>query len=163
MRRRFRVQLCIPTLTRRVPTDICSLSSGSVRVTVQGHSGTAQLYRRRVAEWFRSKLYRPRSSTTLPWMIHRAYLGDWSPISEGILSDARDNSDLSLGLFLSITCSEDIPFIRENEVAGETEGTFLGDYRVRQQQAACRQWPKASLPDGYREPVRSSVPTVCLW
>ena len=93
-------------------------------------------------------------------MIHRAYLGDWSPISEGILSDARDNSDLSFGLFLSITCSEDIPFIRENEVAGETEGTFLGDYRVRQQQAACRQWPKASLPDGYREPVRSSVPTV---
>ena len=42
----------------------------------------------------------------------------------------------------------------------ETEGTFLGDYRVRQQQAACRQWPKASLPEGYREPVRSSVPTV---
>lgn len=136
------------------------LSSGSVHVTVQGHADSAQLYRGRVAEWFRSKLYRPRSSTSLPWMIHRAYLGDWSPISEGILSDARDYSDLSFGLFFSITCSEDIPFIREDEVAGETEGTFLGDYRVRQQQAACRQWPKASLPDGYREPVRSSVPTV---
>jgi pimeloyl-ACP methyl ester carboxylesterase len=136
------------------------LSSGSVRVAVPGHSGNVQLYRGRVAEWFRSKLYRPRSSTTLPWMIHRAYLGDWSPISEGILSDARDSSDLSFGLFLSITCSEDIPFIREDEVAGETEGTFLGDYRVRQQQAACRQWPKASLPVGYREPVQSPIPTV---
>jgi pimeloyl-ACP methyl ester carboxylesterase len=136
------------------------LSSGSVRVAVPDHSGSAQLFRGRVAEWFRSKLYRPRSSTTLPWMIHRAYLGDWSPISKGILSDARDDSGLSFGLFFAITCSEDIPFIREDEVAGETEGTFLGDYRVRQQQAACRQWPKASLPDGYREPVRSSVPTV---
>lgn len=93
-------------------------------------------------------------------MIHRAYLGDWSPISEGILSDARDDSAFSFGLFFSITCSEDIPFIREDEVAGETEGTFLGDYRVRQQQAACQQWPKASLPEAYREPVRSSVPTV---
>jgi pimeloyl-ACP methyl ester carboxylesterase len=136
------------------------LSSGSVRVAAQGHSGSVQLYRGRVAEWFRSKLYRPRSSTALPWMIHRAYLGDWSPISEDILSDARDHSAFSFGLFFSITCSEDIPFIRENEVAGETEGAFLGDYRVRQQQAACRQWPKASLPEGYREPVRSSVPTV---
>lgn len=136
------------------------LSSGSVRVAVPGHSGTVQLSRGRVAEWFRSNLYRPRSSTALPWMIQRAYLGDWSPISEGILSDARDDSDFSFGLFFSITCSEDIPFIREDEVAGETEGTFLGDYRVRQQQAACRQWPKASLPKGYREPVRSSVPTV---
>lgn len=136
------------------------LSSGSVRVAVQGHSGSVQLYRGRVAEWFRSKLYRPESSTTLPWMIHRAYLGDWSAISDGILSDARDDSGFSFGLFFSITCSEDIPFIREDEVAAETEGTFLGDYRVRQQQTACRQWPKASLPDGYREPVRSSVPTV---
>jgi len=136
------------------------LSSGSERVAVQGHSGSMQLYRGRVAEWFRARLYRPRSSATLPWMIHRAYLGDWSPISEGILSDARDDSDSSFGLFLSITCSEDLPFIREEEVAGERESTFLGDYRVRQQQAACRQWPKASLPEGYRKPVRSSVPTV---
>jgi pimeloyl-ACP methyl ester carboxylesterase len=136
------------------------LVSGPIRVAAQGHSGSVQLYRGRVAEWFRARLYRPRSSATLPWMIHRAYLGDWSPISDGILSDARDDSDSSFGLFLSITCSEDIPFIREGAVAGETEATFLGDYRVRQQQAACRQWPKASLPEGYREPVRSSVPTV---
>jgi hypothetical protein len=41
-------------------------------------------------------------------------------------------------LFFSITCSEDIPFIREDDVAAETEGTFLSDYRVRQQQAACK-------------------------
>jgi len=134
------------------------LSSGSVRLTVQGQS--VQLGRGRVAEWFRSKLYRPRSSTELPWMIHRAYLGDWSPISEGILADARDNSGFSFGLFFSITCSEDLPFIREDDIAIEAHGTFLGDYRVRQQQAACNRWPKASLPKGYREPVQSSVPTL---
>jgi pimeloyl-ACP methyl ester carboxylesterase len=136
------------------------LLSESVRVTLKGHSGTVPLYRGRVAEWFRAKLYRPQSSATLPWMIHRAYLGDWSPISEGILSDAGDDSDSSFGLFFSITCNEDIPFIREDEVAGETKSTFLGDYRVREQQAACRLWPNASLPKGYREPVRSSVPTL---
>jgi pimeloyl-ACP methyl ester carboxylesterase len=136
------------------------LSSGSVRIAVKGHRGSVQLYRGRVAEWFRSQLYRPRSSTALPWIIHRAYLGDWSPITEGILSDTRDNSGFSFGLFFSITCSEDIPFIREDELADETGGTFLGAYRVRQQQAACRQWPQVSLPEGYREPVQSSVPTV---
>lgn len=136
------------------------LSSGSVRVGIEGHAGTVQLYGGRVAEWFRSKLYRPGSSTELPRMIHRAYLGDWKPISEGILSDARDDAGFSFGLFFSITCSEDIGFIREDEIAPETGGTFLGDYRVREQQAACRQWPKASLPEGYREPVRSSVPTL---
>ncbi len=137
------------------------LASGSVRVAVPGHSGTLPLSCGRVAEWFRGLLYRPRTSTNLPWMIHRAYLGDWTPIVEGILSDAREaDSDLSLGLFFSITCNEDIPFIRDEKVSAETQGTFLGDYRVRQQQAACKYWPKASLPKGYREPLRSSVPTV---
>lgn len=137
------------------------LSGGPVLVTVKGHSGMVPLYRGRVAEWFRARLYRPRSSSTLPWMIHQAYLGDWTPISEGILSDVRaDDSDFSFGLFLSITCSEDLPFVQEDDVATETEGTFLGDYRLRQQQAACSDWPKAALPKGYREPLRSSVPTV---
>lgn len=137
------------------------LASGTVRVTVPGHGGAVSLSRGRVAEWFRSLLYRPRTSTDLPWLIHRAYLGDWSPIVAGILSDAREgDSDISFGLFFSITCSEDIPFITEQQVSAETQGTFLGDYRVRQQQAACKLWPKASLPERYREPVRSSVPTV---
>jgi hypothetical protein len=94
-------------------------------------------------------------------MIHQAYLGDWSPISEGILSDARENdSGFSWGLFFAITCNEDIPFIREDDVVAETKDTFLGAYRVRQQQAACKLWLKVSLPKGYREPVGSSVPTV---
>lgn len=137
------------------------LASGNVRVAVPGQRGTVPLSRGRVAEWFRALLYRPRTSTNLPWMIHRAYLGDWRPIVEGILSDAREaGSDFSFGLFFAITCNEDIPFISEEKVSAETEDTFLGDYRVRQQQAACKYWPKATLPKGYREPLRSSVPTV---
>jgi hypothetical protein len=83
------------------------------------------------------------------------------PIVEGILSDAREtDSDLSLGLFFSITCNEDVAFLREESVTPETQGTFLGDYRLRQQQAACKHWPKVSLPKDYRTPVRSSVPTL---
>jgi pimeloyl-ACP methyl ester carboxylesterase len=42
----------------------------------------------------------------------------------------------------------------------ETRGTFLGDYRIREQQAACKQWPKSPLESGYRERVLSSVPTL---
>jgi pimeloyl-ACP methyl ester carboxylesterase len=149
-----------PNLPEEFRQISARLSSVSVRVTVKGQTGTVPLDHGRVAEWVRSKLYRPRSSTTLPWMIHRAFLGDWSPISEGILSDAGDDSPFSFGLFFAITCSEDVRFIREADVAAETRGTFLGDYRVRQQQAACKFWPQAPLPKDYREPIRSSVPTV---
>jgi pimeloyl-ACP methyl ester carboxylesterase len=137
------------------------LDSGAVRAHLPGNAVPVPLGRGRVVEWFRSKLYRPRDAATLPWVVHRAFAGDWSPIVDGILSRAREvDDDLSWGLFFSITCSEDLPFVREEDVARETQGTWLGDYRLRQQQAACKQWPRSTLPKDYRTPIRSSVPTL---
>jgi pimeloyl-ACP methyl ester carboxylesterase len=135
------------------------LASGNVRVSLPGHTDPVPLDRGRLAEWFRSRLYRPREATELPWIIHRAFTGDWAPIVDGILSGARELG-FSWGLFFSITCSEDMPFVREQDVAQQTQGTFLGDYRLRQQQAACEQWPRSTLPRDYREPIRSDVPTL---
>lgn len=137
------------------------LASGRVFVNAPMHAGTIVLSRGRVAEWFRSLLYRPSSSARLPWLIDRASKGDWSPIVKGILDDARDaDSDLSFGLFMSITCSDDVPFVREEEVEAATRNTFLGDWRLRQQQAACKAWPHAVVPASYREPVHTRVPTM---
>ena len=150
-----------PNLPGEFREVLARLESGTVRVSVPGHSGTVPLHRGRVGEWLRSKLYRAESAATVPWLIHRAYVGDWTPMVENILSNARGyDSALSFGLFFSITCNEDVAFLREERVVPETQGTFLGDYRVRQQQAACKDWPKVSLPTDYRIPVRSSVPTL---
>lgn len=150
-----------PDLREEFRAVAARLDSGSVRVSIPGHAGTAVLNRGRVAEWMRSKLYRPKSATMLPWMIHRAYAGDWSPVVKDLLASAREaDSEFSSGLFFSITCSEDVAFIREQDIAAQTQGTFLGDYRVRQQQAACKEWPTRPLPADYRRPVTSAVPTL---
>jgi pimeloyl-ACP methyl ester carboxylesterase len=150
-----------PKLREEFRDIMLKLESGSVRVSIPTRAGTATLYRGRVAEWMRSKLYRPKSAAMLPWMIHRAYAGDWNPIAKDLLSDAHDaDPDFSFGLFFSITCSEDVAFIREQDIAPETRGTFLGDYRVRQQQAACKEWPTRTLPKDYGAPVLSAVPTM---
>jgi pimeloyl-ACP methyl ester carboxylesterase len=150
-----------PDLRKEFQQIMERLASGSARVSLPGHSDLVPLDRGRVAEWFRSRLYRPREAVALPWTIHRAFGGDWAPIVDGILSYAREISkDAGLGLFLSITCSEDMPFVREQDVAPKTRGTFLSDYRLRQQQAACAQWPRSALPTDYRKPIRSDVPTL---
>jgi pimeloyl-ACP methyl ester carboxylesterase len=150
-----------PHLRDELRQVLARLDSGNVRVAVPGRTGTVPVHRGRVVEWFRATLYRPAGAAMLPWMIHRAYVGDWSPVVEGILSGARGyDSALSFGLFFSITCNEDVAFVREEDVVRETHGTFLGDYRVRQQQAACEHWPKVSLPTDYRTPVRSSAATL---
>jgi len=137
------------------------LASGRVVVKVPGGAQTVALSHGRVAEWFRSLLYRPSSAARLPWLIHRANQGDWSPIVKGILEDAQGlDSDLSFGLLLSITCSDDVPFIHEDEVPAATRNTFLGDWRVRQQQAACKAWPHSVAPASYREPINTQIPTM---
>jgi pimeloyl-ACP methyl ester carboxylesterase len=131
-------------------------------VVQQLESGKAPIARGRAAEWFRSKTYRPYSSTDLPWMIHRAHAGDWSPIAQAIQSSvAGVDEEASFGLFFAITCNDDVAFIREQDIEPETRGTFLGDYRVRQQQAACRYWPKVS-PATDRTPPKSAVPTLIV-
>jgi pimeloyl-ACP methyl ester carboxylesterase len=136
------------------------LGSGVV-VEVPGLAGKIALSQGRVAEWLRSLLYRPSSAADLPWLIHQASKGDWAPIVTGILEDQKDaDTDLSLGLLLSITCSDDLPFIRPEEVAPASQNTFLGDWRLRQQQAACKLWPHSAAPASSREPIHTQVPTM---
>jgi pimeloyl-ACP methyl ester carboxylesterase len=150
-----------PNLRDEFQQLVRRLDAGEVRVHVAGAPDAVVLSRGRIAEWVRSQLYRPHDAAALPWFLHRAYAGDWSPILDNMLSDAHEaEQDLSFGLFFSITCSEDVPFVNEEDVAAATRDTFLGDYRLRQQQAACRLWPIATLPNSYRQPVRSSSPTL---
>ena len=129
-------------------------------IVQQLDAGQAPIARGRAAEWLRSKLYRPYSSADVPWMIHRAHEGDWSPIAKNIEAGAAGAaSEYSFGLFFAITCNDDIAFLQEDDIARETKGTFLGDYRVRQQQAACRFFPRVS-PSTDRTPPKVSVPTL---
>jgi pimeloyl-ACP methyl ester carboxylesterase len=150
-----------PKLREEFRAVMLRLDSGTVRVSIPTRAKRPTLNRGRVVEWMRSRLYRPKSATMLPWMIHRAYGEDWNPLVKDLLSDAHDaDPAFSFGLFFSITCSEDVAFIREQDIAPQTQGTFLSDYRVRQQQAACREWPTRALPKDYRAPVLSAVPTL---
>ena len=150
-----------PNLRREFRDIVARLDHGSVRVHIPGLDHAVPLDRGRVAEWFRSQLYRPRTAAAVPWLIHRAYQGDWQPIAAGILANARAlGSELSVGVFFSVTCSEDVAFMSDQDIEREARGTFLGDYRARQQQTACKHWPRAALPEGYREPIRSSVPAL---
>ena len=70
----------------------------------------------------------------MPWVIHRAFEGDFTPIADFLIR-WRANGSFD-GLYLSITCAEDVPFIAA-DAAERDEPTYLGSYRVREQRAAC--------------------------
>ena len=68
----------------------------------------------------------------------------------------------SLGLYLSVTCTEDLPRVSEAKAVAAARGSFLGEYRYRQQRRACELWPRGRVPAGFAEPVASRAPTLLL-
>ncbi|HEY0512043.1 MAG TPA: alpha/beta hydrolase [Thermoanaerobaculia bacterium] len=116
-----------------------------------------------VADGVRWTLYSPGPSGRLPLMIHQAASGDFGPLAQAsVRSRLGAIGGITMGLFFSVTCSEDIPFIDPAEVAKRTANTFLGDYRVQQQTAACGVWPHTAIEPGHREPVRTDVPVLVI-
>lgn len=115
-----------------------------------------------LAEGIRHRLYGD-TGNALAGMIHRAAAGDLGPIVQAAV-DAQLALDgqFATGLLLSVSCAEHIPYITDEMAARETAGTFLGDLRIREQQAACAQWVRGQVPADVHTPVRSNVPALLI-
>ena len=136
----------------------------SVRVTnpATGRQETGTL----TADLFASRLHLLLFSTDLssriPFFLDRASRGDFDPFAELAAAFGKAITDqIFFGMQLSVICAEDVPFIRESDVARETEGTFLGSRRVRQAMGFCRAW-RARPAAAVASPVSSGVPTLIV-
>jgi pimeloyl-ACP methyl ester carboxylesterase len=147
------------------------LSRGPVEVEVldptktpETHEPTrVRLSRYAIADGIRLVLYSSEASTALPLLLHQAAQGDWKPLGQTVVTaEVGIDEMLTRGLFFSVTCSQDIPFIDPAEVAGRTAGSFFGDYRVRRQIAACALWPHARIDPAEREPIHSDLPVLLI-
>lgn len=115
------------------------------------------------ADGVRHILYSVQETRDLPRIIHQAGRGDFSAFAQRELRQAVGfESLLSAGMFMTVTCSEDLRFISEEEIGPATAGTFLGDYRVRRQLAACEVWPRGDVGRAYTDPVEVDVPTLLI-
>src|SRR5260370_19233859 len=109
------------------------------------------------AEGIRHSLYYD-DGRSFPSMIHHAAGGDLAPLLEkGINANLNLNGLLSMGMELSVTCAEDVPYIDDATLARETANTFLGDLRVKEQRAACKQWVVDAMPADVHQLVHSDL------
>lgn len=122
-----------------------------------------RLSRSAFGEALRVMMYSTDRITSIPLLIDRAHRGDLTPFAAIALESSRNlRRDLRFGVLMSVVCAEDVPRIRESEIARETRGTLIGDERVRTQMAACASWPKAELSRDHGVPAESRVPTLLI-
>jgi len=137
--------------------------------SVGGRSETAGsrtrvgLSRDRAAEAIRFMLYAPFLASRVPLLLHLASQGDFAPLVQAVLAYRRTIvSGVSTGLYLSITCAEDVPWIKPNEGERLAANTFVGDYILRELRKACGLWPRATIPKDHKAPTKASAPVLII-
>jgi pimeloyl-ACP methyl ester carboxylesterase len=121
-----------------------------------------ELTREGVAQTVRYMLYGDFGRVRLPLALRRAAGGDFGLLGEMAWLFGSTVTGGTRGLYLSVTCAEDVAFIREEEIPAAVAGTFLGDFRIRRQIAACKEWPAAKLGPDVLQPVVSEAPVLAL-
>lgn len=135
----------------------------SVRHPVSGAPTEIRLTERAFADAIRVMMYRSNRAREVPFLVAQALAGDFSPFAEAAVRASRDiYSGARMGLHYAITCNEFVRRIRPEDIEPATRGSFLGSWRVTDQMAACKEWPKTDLPADYFEPFRSEVPAVLV-
>ncbi len=116
------------------------------------------------SEALRAMMYDPAATRNIPRFLHRAAReGNYDGFAQFGARRAWGISRVAAGgMYLSVTCAEDIPFADE---AGEYEaarGTFLTEHRARSHFDACREWPRGTVPENFHDNVVSDVPVLIL-
>jgi len=156
-----------PKIKEETQAVLAQLIKGPVEVEIQKPNTTERvklkLSRDLAAEAIRYMLYSPVPASRVPLMIHLAAQGNYVPLTRTAVEYRRNLVGTgSNGMYLSVTCAEDLPWIKPGEAERMAENTFLGDYRLRQQREACALWPRAEIERDYAQPTKSDVPVLIL-
>ena len=120
---------------------------------------TVEIQRGVFAEKIRTWMYNRDQAARIPLIVHHAAEGDFKPFLQQAIAPSIPDF-LADGMYLSVTCAEDVPFIDQEEAARLNENNPFGNYRVFQQTRACGMWPRGEIPADFFEYVRSNAPVL---
>jgi pimeloyl-ACP methyl ester carboxylesterase len=120
---------------------------------------TVEIQRGVFAEKIRTFMYGRDKAARIPLIVHHAAGGDFAPFLQQAIAPSIPDI-VADGMYLSVTCAEDVPFISPEEAAKLTAGNPFGNYRVFQQTRACEMWPRGEIPTNFHELVSSDAPVL---
>jgi pimeloyl-ACP methyl ester carboxylesterase len=111
----------------------------------------------------RRMLYQAQGWQRVASIIHAAAEGEFSQFIERRYHTRNAvMQSLSLGMLLTISCTESVPFVDDDTIERITAGTSLGDHRARTIKKACEEWPAGTLPSNWSEPVAADTPVLII-
>jgi len=154
-----------PGLGDRIRTLLARLAGQPARVTVthpRTHEAEAITVEARVVAGilFRA-LYSPLTASLVPALVERAEQDDYGGLFALALAGGG-GENMSIGMQLSVLCSEDAPLVTRDDVSQATAGTTFGLLLMGNQLDACDMWPRRVMDPGYARPVESDVPALVL-
>ena len=115
------------------------------------------------ADRMRQTMYDEFGASYLPYIIHQAALGNTKPLAKLVATVSHGiPGSVAIGMNLSVTCAESLPFITEDEAREQSQDTFMGPSRYLAQRGACDMWNVAAVPHSFLDPIRSNVPVLMI-
>lgn len=149
-------------LVQQVLMQAAAEPSVSVAHPRTGEPLTLELDRDLVAQLLRGLMYGTDLQPILPLTLRRIREGDFGPlVAQAALLGEGATESMSMGLFLSVVCAEDVPAIEATAIGPATDNTFLGRSFVDELLAACELWPVTPVPVD-RSPLTVDVPTLAI-
>ncbi len=111
-------------------------------------------------ERLRTMLYSPQGRAKVPLTIERAARHDLSGLLE---SPTESGLAVADGMFLAVTCGENLNLMNYDSARAKAAATPFGDYRLRRQREACQGWPRVRLlPDHLALPERTQASVLLI-
>jgi len=110
----------------------------------------------------RHLLYDPEGASYVPYIIDRAYAGDYQPLSAIMQLAIVDLFGSLEPVYLAYSCSDMLPFISPSALQYAAAHSFTGDLRIRAQRQACKIWNVPAMPASFNDPVRSNAPVLMI-
>jgi pimeloyl-ACP methyl ester carboxylesterase len=106
-------------------------------------------------------LYTPGAARSVLPLIHDAARGEWAPFARKVIGQSRvQRSGRSIGMQLSVLCTEDAPRLAAADTARMAANAPLGVPVARELLGACAEWPRGTPAD--TTPVVSPIPVLLL-
>ena len=155
-----------PALASRIRNLIVSLDQHPRHVRIvhprTGIAEEVEVDARLVSSVIFSALYSPLIASIVPALVDRAEKDDFQGLFALALANEDTGENMSIGMQLSVLCSEDASRVSPNELAHQTSKSVFGAHLIGSQLEACAMWPKGTVKADYYRPVVSDVPVLVL-